>query len=112
MIILHGRVSIGSGKATSNIPQGLMYGAGENNEEHIPPGGVAVLGYQSGIDGEELVHVIVKHALSGTTSTYTGFWLDDDASDTVKESQQYAWLSRKARGRGPSWMLMGLMMPL
>ena len=71
----------------THIPQGLYYSGGEADEEHIPPGDLAVLGYQSGIDGEGSIHVMVAHSLTGTTSTYTGYFIDDDFSETIKTTQ-------------------------
>ena len=74
-------------EGTSHVPQGLLYSGGETDEEHIPVGDVAVLGYKSGIDGEASIHVMVVHTISGSTSTYTGYFVNDDGSMTVQSSQ-------------------------
>ena len=73
-------------ESNGRIPHGLAYQGGESKETLIPAGEDAVLAGQSGIDGENYIYVLVDHQISGSTSTFTAYFLDDDAAHTTQSA--------------------------
>ncbi|MBF2755718.1 MAG: hypothetical protein ISN29_10755 [Gammaproteobacteria bacterium AqS3] len=76
----------------SQVPKGLEFSGGVNDEDRIPAGAVAVLGNKENVDQDSAGYILLmtKHDFNATdnggTSTFTGYFVDDDNGKTIKRS--------------------------